>query len=277
MQTQDKEAAQISSPVGEEAARRAGQPLVSGDGEGAAPLQHLALIMDGSGRWAAQRSLARSVGHEAGAETARRVVRWARQREIPHLSLFAFSSLNWGRPSEEVSALMRLLERFLLEEEEQLIEEGIRLRAIGERSYLPAPLRALLERVEERSAGGNALQLTIAVSYDGRRDVVQAARRLVELARRGELLPADVTEPQLFSCLSTAQLPDVDLLIRTSGERRLSGFLPLETCYAELSFNDKLWPDLTTGDLEEELEAYLERQRRFGLTGAQLEQRGSLT
>ena len=233
--------------------------------------------MDGSGRWATQRALERSVGHEAGAETARRVVRWARQREIPHLSLFAFSSLNWGRPSEEVSALMRLLERFLLEEEEELIDKGIRLRAIGERSYLPAPLRTLLERVEEKSAGGDALQLTIAVSYDGRRDVVRAARRLVELARRGELLPADVTEPQLFSCLSTDQLPDVDLLIRTSGERRLSGFLPLEACYAELSFNDKLWPDLTVADLEEELGAYLERQRRFGLTGAQLEQRGSLT
>ncbi|MEE2644217.1 MAG: polyprenyl diphosphate synthase, partial [Myxococcota bacterium] len=192
------------------------------------PLQHLALIMDGNGRWAAQRGLPRSEGHAAGAEAARRIVEHALKLQIPHLSLFAFSSLNWGRPSEEIQSLMKLLERFLREESPRLIREGVCLQAIGERSYLPSPLQHLLAEVEEQSSAGSALHLTLGVSYDGRRDVVHATRRLVAMATRGELLPADVTEPQLFSALSTRDIPDVDLLLRTSGERRLSGFLPLE-------------------------------------------------
>ena len=234
-------------------------------------IQHLAVIMDGNGRWAEKMGLPRTVGHEKGAEIVREVTKAVRKKGIPHLTLFAFSSLNWGRPSHEVQALMDLLCHFLESQEKEMITEGICLKGIGERSLLPTPVRILLERVEANTAHNNDLCLNLAISYDGRRDLVQATKKLVQLATQGLLLPADVREELILNELATRNTPDVDLLIRTSGERRLSGFLPIEACYAELVFIDKMWPEFTTKDLDEAIEEFDFRQRRFGLTGHQLE------
>jgi undecaprenyl diphosphate synthase len=216
--------------------------------------RHVAMIMDGNGRWAESQGLPRTRGHVEGAEAVRRVVRRARQRGVQWLTLFAFSSQNWGRPSDEVGDLMQLLVDFLRDERQEMLDNGIRLTAIGEAA----------------TAHCADMRLVLAVSYDGRRDMVRAVKRLTQLASQGLLLPADVSERQIMSALSTADMPDVDLLVRTSGELRLSGFLPLEACYAELYFADKLWPEFTGEDLDAAMATYTARQRRFGLTGAQL-------
>ena len=233
-------------------------------------LRHLAIIMDGNGRWAERNQRPRSEGHQKGAETVKRVVRSVHERGIPHLTLFAFSSLNWGRPTPEIKALMELLTIFLRDEVEELIARGIRLNILGERDFLPMNLQTQLADSEVKTAAGTQMTLNIAVSYDGRRDVVNAAKALVGLAQKGELHSADVSEPLLMSALSTGNLPEVDLLIRTSGERRLSGFLPLEACYAELVFIDQLWPDFTVDHLIIALDEYEHRQRRFGKTSQQI-------
>ena len=232
---------------------------------------HVAVIMDGNGRWAKERGLGRSYGHLNGAEAVRKVVRHARRLEIPWLTLFAFSSMNWGRPTREVSDLMELLLDFLFKERSQLLENDIRLTAIGEREYLPKAVRAALAQVESDTAHCRSMTLVLAVSYDGRRDLVQAARRIAELAARGELLPADIMEPTVMGALSTADQPDVDLLIRTSGELRLSGFLPLEACYAELVFVDKKWPEFVEADFDAALHEFACRKRRFGLIDDQIQ------
>jgi undecaprenyl diphosphate synthase len=233
----------------------------------ATPPRHIALIMDGNGRWAEQQGLARSEGHRAGARTVRTVVRHARSRGVEVLTLFAFSSLNWGRPTDEVRELMALLEAFLNDEEAELVQNDIRLQCIGEREFLPGSVRALISRVEASTAHCRSMKLVLAVSYDGRRDLIRAIQRLTALASQGNLLPADVTEPQVMAALSTCDLPDVDLLVRTSGEKRLSGFLPMEACYAELVFVDVLWPDFTAADFDECVAEYRHRERRFGLAG----------
>lgn len=232
--------------------------------------EHVAIIMDGNGRWANAHGLPRTAGHEEGAEAVRRTVRHARRRGVRCLTLFAFSSLNWARPTGEVQALMGLLERFLIQERQELIDRGIRLSAIGEVEFLPERVRTLLLDVMQATDHLTGMQLVLAVSYDGRRDLVRAVRRLTDLACRGQLLPADVSEEQLSMALSTAHAPDVDLLIRTSGERRLSGFLPFEACYAELYFTETLWPEFDEAAMDEAIEDYGNRQRRFGLTEAQV-------
>ena len=231
---------------------------------------HVAIIMDGNGRWAEQREKPRGSGHKEGAAAVKRIVRHARRLEIDCLTLFAFSSLNWGRPSTEINDLMDLLLEFLYSERQELLDNGIRLRAIGERDFLPSSVRAALAQVELDTAGCRDMELVLAVSYDGRRDMVRAARRLAQMAQNGDLLPADLDETQLMQALSTRELPDVDLLIRTSGELRTSGFLPLEACYAELYFVDTLWPDFDAEHLDQALVEYGRRQRRFGLTSDQM-------
>lgn len=232
--------------------------------------RHVAMIMDGNGRWAEAQGLPRTRGHAEGAEAVRRVVRRARQRGVEWLTLFAFSSQNWGRPSDEVGDLMGLLVDFLRGERQEMLDNGIRLTAIGEREFLPLRVREALASTEAATAHCTDMRLVLAVSYDGRRDMVRAVKRLTQLASQGLLLPADVSERQIMGALSTADMPDVDLLVRTSGELRLSGFLPLEACYAELCFADKLWPEFTGEDLDAAMATYTARQRRFGLTGAQL-------
>ncbi len=232
--------------------------------------EHVAIIMDGNGRWAQRRELPRTSGHEQGAEAVRRTVRHARRLGIRYLTLFAFSTLNWARPQEEVHELMLLLESFLRDEREELLENGIRLMAIGERELLPPQVRRVLEETEAVTAHCEDMVLVLAVSYDGRRDLVRAVRQITALASRGELLPADVSEELIARSLSTAHIPDVDLLVRTSGEIRLSGFLPFEACYAELYFTDTHWPDFGEAQLDEALATYARRQRRFGLIDAQI-------
>ena len=231
---------------------------------------HVAIIMDGNGRWANQRNSTRGAGHKEGAEAVRRIVRHARRQELDCLTLFAFSSLNWGRPSHEINDLMDVLLEFLFSQRQELLDNGIKLTGIGEREFLPASVRAALAQVEADTAHCTDMRLVLAVSYDGRRDMVRAARRLARMVQQGELLPADVNETSVMSALSTGHLPDVDLLIRTSGELRTSGFLPLEACYAELYFVDTLWPDFSEEHLDAALTEYALRQRRFGLTSDQL-------
>jgi undecaprenyl diphosphate synthase len=230
---------------------------------------HVAIIMDGNGRWAQMRRLARGEGHIEGAAAVRRVVRHARKLGVHSLTLFAFSSLNWGRPTDEVSALMDLLMEFLESEQVEMLKNDIKLTAIGEREFLPTRVRNQLESVEASTINCKGMSLVLAVSYDGRRDIVRAVQKLTLEASKGEILPADIDEVQVMRALSTRHLPDVDLLIRTSGEFRLSGFLPLEACYAELYFVDKLWPDFQEKDLEEAIADFERRQRRFGLLSDQ--------
>ena len=231
---------------------------------------HVAVIMDGNGRWAESREMNRGRGHVEGAEAVRRTVRHARRLNIECLTLFAFSSLNWGRPTREVADLMELLLDFLKGERQELLDNDIRLTAIGEREYLPSSVRAALTKVENDTAHCRSMDLVLAVSYDGRRDMVRAVKRLTTMAAAGQLLPADISESHLMDALSTRHLPDVDLLIRTSGELRMSGFLPIEACYAELYFVEKLWPDFQESDLEDAIAEYARRQRRFGMTGDQV-------
>jgi undecaprenyl diphosphate synthase len=226
--------------------------------------RHVAIIMDGNGRWAERRGLPRALGHERGAEAVRRTVTAARQRGLGALTLFAFSQQNWGRPSPEVAQLMSLFGAFLTRERQELVRTGVRLRAIGERGRLPPELQAEIAATERATAGGSALALSIAVSYGGREDLVRAARALVDAARAGTLDPGAIDEEALGGALSTAGLPPVDLVIRTSGEQRLSNFLLWEAAYAELYFTPCLWPDFGAAELGAALASYARRDRRFG-------------
>jgi undecaprenyl diphosphate synthase len=210
---------------------------------------HVAIIMDGNGRWATARGLPRVAGHRRGAESVRRTVEAAPSLGISVLTLYAFSEDNWRRPPREVSALMRLLSRYLIEECERLIANGVRLQAIGRRDRLSAPLVSLLESVERKTAHGKKLLLRIAIDYSSRQSILDAARRL-----------KSIDEQSLSDHLG----PDVDLLIRTSGEQRLSDFLLWECAYAEMIFTPRMWPDFSKGDLEAALSDFHRRERRFG-------------
>lgn len=211
---------------------------------------HAAIIMDGNGRWANRRGLPRAAGHRAGAAAVRRTIEAAPGLGISTLTLYAFSEDNWTRPPREVSALMRLLGRYLTQETNRCIANGVRLQAIGRRDRLPAPLVALLEETERKTAGGTRLHLRLALDYSSRHCIVEAVRR----ARR------DLTEEDLSALIG----PDVDLLIRTSGEQRLSDFLLWECAYAELVFTARLWPDFTAQDLAQAVAEFHSRERRFG-------------
>jgi undecaprenyl diphosphate synthase len=250
-------------------------PSHRGDGEGAIVTSpalpgHVAIIMDGNGRWAERRGLPRLAGHERGAEAVRRTVKAARAEGVQVLTLYAFSEQNWGRPEREVSHLMGLLQGFLERERAELCASGVRLRAIGDRSRLPAAVRAQLERTERATAATDrpVLDLCLAISYGAREDLVRVARQLATAARDGQLEPGDIDEAQVSSALASGGLPPVDLLIRTSGEQRLSNFFLWEAAYAELHFTPCLWPDFDAAALRASLEAYGRRDRRFGLVRA---------
>jgi undecaprenyl diphosphate synthase len=238
--------------------------------------RHVAIIMDGNGRWAEKRSLPRLAGHREGAESVRDVVRAARQIGLEAITLYAFSSQNWARPADEVAGLMELLRDYLISERSEIMENEIRLNAIGDVDKLPPLVREPLDALMADSAGNRAMVLTLALSYGGRESIAAAARRLAELVAAGELDPASVDSDRFNSMLPTCTLPPLDLVIRTSGELRISNFLLWEAAYAELYFSSALWPDFRRGDLYAALEAYAGRERRFGLTGAQIESGGDL-
>jgi undecaprenyl diphosphate synthase len=231
--------------------------------------RHVAVIMDGNGRWAERRGLERSEGHRAGVEAVRAVTRAARERGIRWLTLYAFSSENWNRPRSEVEALMRLPEEYFASELEEAIRNGVRIRHIGRRDRLPPNVRRSLDEAVARTAHGTQMQLVFAISYGGRGEIVDAARRLLRDHELRHLDPDALDEKSFGAYLDDPDLPDVDLLVRTGCEHRISNFLLWQSAYAELHFSDKLWPDFGPEDLAGALRDYQARERRFGLTRAQ--------
>lgn len=231
---------------------------------GAGLPHHLAIIMDGNGRWAARRGKPRTYGHQAGTEVARRIVRAVAERGIPVLTVYAFSSENWRRPRHEVTRLMSLFRRALDREVDQLDQHGVRLNFIGRREAFSKSLQRGMARAEELTRDNSRLLLNIAASYGGRDDIATAARRLAEQARRGELDPDTIDETTFGNALQLAGQPEPDLFIRTGGERRLSNYLLWNLAYTELHFSDALWPDFTEADLDAALDDFRQRERRFG-------------
>jgi undecaprenyl diphosphate synthase len=232
---------------------------------------HIGIILDGNGRWAKQRGLSRPQGHRAGSHAVRRVVRACRRLGIKHLTLFAFSSQNWGRPAEEVSALMALLSEFIVKEWREIMARDIRVVHLGELKRVPAVVRRQLRQLIAATRHNRSMTLALALSYGGREELVAAARALVARARLGKLGAAQVDEALLSRALTTRAIPDPDLIIRTGGEQRLSNFLLWQSAYAELYFSDKLWPDFQAADLRAAIATFQSRRRRFGLTDEQLD------
>ena len=232
---------------------------------------HVAIIMDGNGRWAKARRLPRIMGHREGMKSVRAVVETARKVGIRVLTLYAFSKENWQRPKEEVSFLMRLLAEYLQKEVDELHEKDIQIRAIGELELLPQEVQGLLREAMEKTRKNQGLILNLALSYGGRAEIVQAARALARACLAGRLKPEEIDEKLFSSYLYTHDLPDPDLLIRTSGELRLSNFLLYQCAYTELYFTPVLWPDFREKEFLEALKDYQRRERRFGKISEQLE------
>jgi undecaprenyl diphosphate synthase len=232
--------------------------------------QHIAIIMDGNGRWARAHGQPRHAGHRAGVKATRHIVEAVAQRGIKTLTLFAFSSENWNRPSDEVSSLMSLFIEVLKREVDALDKNGIRIRFIGAREQLSKRLQKMLLAAEEKTAANDRMDLVLAVAYGGRWDITRAVKKIAAEVEAGRMAAADVTEQELGSRLSLAGLSSPDLLIRTGGERRISNFLLWDMAYSELYFTDTLWPQFGSNDLDEALAFYARRQRRFGKTGEQV-------
>jgi len=232
--------------------------------------RHIAIVMDGNGRWAKARHRPRSFGHNAGRKAVRDVIEACLREGVQALTLFAFSSENWQRPPAEVGALMSLFVRALDKEVDELHGHGVRLRFIGHLDAFEPNLRERMQAAMARTAGNDKLQVNIAVSYGGRWDIVQASRLAAEAVARGELQPGDIDEARLSQGMSLAELPPLDLFIRTGGECRISNFLLWQVAYAELYFTDTLWPDFDQACLRRAIEDYARRERRFGRTGEQL-------
>lgn len=231
---------------------------------------HVAVIMDGNGRWAEERGLPRASGHQAGIASVRDITRAARELGISHLTLYAFSTENWKRPGKEVSMLMGLLRKMLHEELEEMRENGVRLNVIGQSNALPKEVQQDLFSAIENTAHNTRLTLTLALSYSGRWDLVRAMQMMALDVRRGKLSPEDVNDELVKSYLTTANLPDPDLMIRTSGEMRLSNFLLWEMAYSEIYVTKISWPDFRREHLYEAIRDFQRRERRFGLTGDQI-------
>ncbi len=237
--------------------------------------RHLAIIMDGNGRWAKRRGLPRIEGHRRGADSVREVTRASRELGLEALTLYAFSSQNWDRPIEEVRMLMALLRDYLHDEREEILGNNIRLISIGDSQRLPDFVKEPLAELKEASAGNTGMTLCLALSYGGREAIVDATRRLIEQVQSGAIRLQDVNQLSFSEALSTSGLPPLDLVIRTSGEQRLSNFLLWEVAYAELCFTDALWPDFRKAELLDALDQYQHRERRFGLTSDQLRLRAT--
>ena len=241
------------------------------------PPVHLAIIMDGNGRWAQKRHLPRVAGHRQGAQSVRRTVTACRAWGIRYLTLYAFSWENWKRSRLEVDALMHLLEDYLDREESLMIEKSIRFRAIGDRSRLPHSVLRRLEQVEASTGRGMAMDLTLALSYSGREEILAAARRMASDAIAGKIDPAAISQEDFGRYFDSSGLPPPDLLVRTSGEYRVSNFLLWQIAYTELYFTGVYWPDFGEEDLKQALLDFQERQRRFGAEGGTSEVSSGVT
>lgn len=248
--------------AGSEVAEDAGVvPAATGGEHG---VRHLAFIMDGNGRWATQRGLPRVAGHRAGLEAVRRLVRAAIERRIEFLTIFSFSTENWSRPAEEVGELMRLLRFFIRSDLATLDRQNVRIRIIGERAGLANDIAALLDEAEAKTAGNSGLTLVVAFNYGARAEMLRAVRRIAVESQGGRLDPAALTEQDIAAGLDTRDIPDPDLLIRSSGEQRISNFLLWQSAYTEFLFTPVLWPDFDEAALDEALAEFARRHRRFG-------------
>ncbi|MBF0527892.1 MAG: isoprenyl transferase [Deltaproteobacteria bacterium] len=233
--------------------------------------RHLAIIMDGNGRWAQKRGLSRLDGHRAGAESVRKITRACRRLGMKYLTLYAFSQENWQRPRPEVEGLMKLLSRYLMNELMEMLENGIRLNTIGDMDRLPAAVADLLKETMVRTSSNKEMVLTLALSYSGRLEIIRACRKLAEECLAGRLTPDRIDETSFTMNLFDPDLPNPDLLIRTSGERRISNFLLWQIAYSEFYTTQTHWPEFDENELYAALWDYQQRQRRFGLTGEQVE------
>ena len=232
--------------------------------------KHIAIIMDGNGRWAQKRFMPRIMGHHAGVRTVRKVVEFCAKSNVEVLSLFAFSSENWRRPSEEVNLLMELFMATLQKEVDTLDDNNIRLKIIGDKSAFSEKLQAKILAAEQQTQNNTGLTLVIAANYGGRWDITQAVRQMTTEIQAGRLAPSDISEQLINAHLVTADLPEPDLFIRTGGEERISNFLLWQLAYTEFYFTDALWPDFDQESLEEAIKSFKSRQRRFGKTGEQM-------
>jgi undecaprenyl diphosphate synthase len=246
------------------AAKAEAAPKATGGGGGAAVPRHVAIIMDGNGRWAEQRGLPRAAGHRQGAEAARKVLRAAGEAGVECLTLYAFSSENWRRPEAEINDLMGLLRLYIGNELAALHKEGVRVKVIGDHGAFSPETARMVDEAIARTAGNRRMTLAIALNYGGRGEIVKAVRRLAASAAAGEIAPDAIDEARFDAALDTAGLPPLDLLIRTSGELRLSNFLLWQAAYAELLFVDTLWPDFDGEALRAAFAEYAGRSRRFG-------------
>jgi len=236
--------------------------------EGSSPPAHVAIIMDGNGRWAKSRGLPRIFGHRRGAEVARQVLRRADELGVSYLTLYSFSSENWRRPPPEVEDLMGLLRVYLRSEVADLHRTGVRVRMIGDRTRMPGDIIDLVEHAEELTAANTGITMVLALSYGSRDELAKAVRQIAREAADGSIRPDEIDEGTIAQRLYTRDIPDPDLVIRTGREKRLSNFLLWQAAYAELIFTDVLWPDFTARDLEDAIGEFHKRERRFGATSA---------
>lgn len=226
--------------------------------------RHVGIIMDGNGRWAEARSLPRLAGHRQGAESLKKIVRYAGEKKIDYLTLFAFSLENWNRPDEEVKGLMDMMRRYLKSETADLKKNNARIRVIGDRARLAQDIQDSIQSLEDETQNNEAITIVLALSYGGRDEIAKAAQALAEKVQQGSLQTDQIDADMLGAHLMTADMPDPDLIIRTSGEKRISNFLLWQSAYAEYYFSDKMWPDFGIEDFDKALEDFANRSRRFG-------------
>mgnify|MGYP004664271959 FL=1 len=238
--------------------------LFTGKTQKLPPPEHIAIIMDGNGRWAKKRGLPRTAGHAAGAETFRRIATYCRSIGVKYLTVYAFSTENWKRSRDEVESIMALFEKYLHEAIDEMEQDHIRLKVLGDLSRISPELRALIERTAEISTHYDGFQANVCINYGGRDEIVHAARRFAAQCAAGEKKPEELTEEAFGGLLYTAGIPDPELIIRPSGEERVSNFLLWQSAYAEYYFTDVLWPDFDERELDRAIAAYQKRDRRFG-------------
>lgn len=226
--------------------------------------QHIAIIMDGNGRWATAKGLPRTEGHRQGAQTVTRILEAAHKRGIRYVTLYAFSTENWKRPADEVNTLMDLFRQYLKKDLSELEKQSVRIHFIGDRTRFPQDIQAEMNKLEQSTQTHDQYHLILALSYSGRDEITRAVKRLAEQVKVGQLNPADITEATIGNVLDTAGIPDPDLMIRTSGEQRISNFLLWQLAYTEMYFSPVYWPDFSEEELDKAIEAYCTRDRRFG-------------